>query len=230
MMEPRLAPIEVPKGLMMKIAYAMSRRMLGKVMMPMKVAYARVPALTRVSVGIARTMERKLTLDPDLRLLITAQTSALNGCGFCLDMSRAMAVQEGIGLEKFNALSDYATDPLFDARERAALDYAGQATRDRAVSDETFERLQAHFNEQEIVEITFVNAAENFYNLIGVPLGLESDGLCAIAQTRHPGVAGVSPLRSSGAATRSEALRTPLDPMLGDIDFEPHHRTCVRVA
>jgi AhpD family alkylhydroperoxidase len=168
----------------MKIAYAMSRRMLGKVMAPMKVAYARVPALTRLSYSLATTMEKKLSLDPELRLLITAQASATNGCGFCLDLKHAMAVQEGIGLEKLQALAQYSTSPLFSERERAALDYATEATLHRHVRDETFERLRAHFDERSIVEITFVNAAENFYNLIGVPLGIESDGLCAIALER----------------------------------------------
>jgi len=183
-MNPRLTPIEAPRGLFMRVAYAVSRRMLGKVMMPMKVAYARVPALTRLSYSLSTTMEKKLTLAPELRLLITAQTSALNGCGFCLDLKHAMAVQEGIGLDKLQALSQYRSSPLFSDAERAALDYTAEATQQRHVSDATFEELRAHFDEREIVEITFVNAAENFYNLIGVPLGIESDGLCAIALER----------------------------------------------
>lgn len=183
-MEPRLAPIEEPRGLMMRIGYAVSRRMLGKVMSPMKVAYARVPALLRISYSISKAMDEKLSIDAELRLLITAQASALNHCGFCLDMSQAMAVSRGVGLEKFQALPDYRTHPLFSERERAALDYVTETTRDRVVRDETFERLRSHFDEREIVEITFVNAAENFYNMFGVPLRLESDGLCAIALDR----------------------------------------------
>ncbi len=187
MTEPRLDPIEVPKGLMMKIAYAMSRRMLGKVMTPMKVAYARVPALTRLSYSMSRIMERDLSIDPELRLLLTAQASALNGCGFCLDMAEAMAIDSGVGLEKLHALPEYSTHPLFDERERAALDFVSEATRRCQVTDETFARLQKHFGEREIVEITFVNAAENFYNLFGGPLRIESDGLCAIALDRQGG-------------------------------------------
>ena len=183
-MNPRLEPIERPQGLVLRIAYAASRRMLGKVITPMKVAYARVPALARLAWSVSNTLEKKLSLDPELRLLITAQASALNGCGFCLDMKHALAVREGLGLEKLQALSHYRTSPLFGERERAALDYAGEATRERRVRDETFERLRAHFSEREIVEITFANAAENFFNLLGVPLGIESDGLCALALDR----------------------------------------------
>ncbi len=203
MTEPRLAPIEAPKGLMMKLAYAMSRRMLGKVMTPMKVAYARVPALSRLSYSMSRVMQRDLSLDPELRLLLTAQASALNGCGFCLDMAQAMAVDSGVGLEKLQRLAEYETDPIFDARERAALDYVSEATRRCQVSDDTFARLQRHFDDREIVEITFVNAAENFYNLFGGPLRIESDGLCAIALERKGESPALEPVRGEEVATTS---------------------------
>jgi alkylhydroperoxidase family enzyme len=58
------------------------------------------------------------------------------------------------------------------------------ATRHRRVSDATFGALRKHFNESEIVEITWLNAVHNYYNLINLPLEIESDGLCAIAQGR----------------------------------------------
>ena len=40
----RLSPIEEPPSLMMRAVYAYSQRTFGKVLMPMKVIYARVPA------------------------------------------------------------------------------------------------------------------------------------------------------------------------------------------
>ena len=65
-----------------------------------------------------------------------------------------------------------------------ALASAEEVTREKRVDDATFERLRKHFNEREIVEVTWVNALANYYNLINVPLELEADGLCAIAQGR----------------------------------------------
>ncbi|MGH0036066.1 MAG: carboxymuconolactone decarboxylase family protein [Myxococcota bacterium] len=177
----RLEPIEKPRGVLLKLAYAMSRRMLGAVMSPMKVLYARVPYITRISYSLSRVVDKKVSLDRELALLVQAQTSAQNGCGFCLDMKHALAVQHRIGLEKFQALAGYATSPLFDERERAALDFASEVTRDRKVSDATFARARSHFSEAELVELAFVNAVENFYNLMAKPFGIGSDGLCAIA-------------------------------------------------
>jgi alkylhydroperoxidase family enzyme len=87
-------------------------------------------------------------------------------------------------MDKFNALSEYRTSPLFSERERAAMAYVEEATRHKRVSDPTFEALRKHFNEREIVEITWLNAVENYYNLINLPLEIESDGFCAIAQAR----------------------------------------------
>ncbi|MGO9642184.1 MAG: hypothetical protein ACLP1Y_12880 [Candidatus Acidiferrales bacterium] len=64
------------------------------------------------------------------------------------------------------------------------LAYVEEATRHKRVSDATFEALRKHFKDWEIVEITWLNAVENYYNPINLPLEIESDGLCAIAQAR----------------------------------------------
>jgi alkylhydroperoxidase family enzyme len=180
----RLEPIEQPKGLLMRIAYWMTRRQLGKVMTPMKVVYPRMPGVLRLSYEIQKFELKGIRLEPGLKFLVVTLAAQINGCGFCVDIARAMAIRQHIGMEKFNALSEYRTSPLFSDRERAALAYVEEATRHKRVSDSTFEELRKHFSEQEIVEITWLNAVENYYNLINIPLEIESDGLCAIAQAR----------------------------------------------
>lgn len=180
----RLQPIEKPAGLMMRFAYWMTRRQFGKVLTPMKVMYPRMPGVLRLSYEIQKFEMKGIRLEPGLHFMVATLASQINGCGFCVDLGRAMAVHEHIGMEKFNALSDFHNSPLFSGRERAALAYVEEATRNRQVSDATFEDLRRHFSEREIIEITWVNAVENYYNLINLSLGIESDGLCAIAQAR----------------------------------------------
>jgi len=177
----RLAAIERPKSWLLKIAYWMSRRQLGAVISPLKVVYARSPRIARVGFGLVRAMESGLSLDPELRLLIVTQSSLLNGCGFCADLHAAQAIQARIGREKWADLSRFRESPHYDGRERAALAYTEQATRQRHVDDTTFETLRKHFGEQQIVEITWLNAVGNYFNLIAMPLGLESDGLAELA-------------------------------------------------
>lgn len=185
MTSPRLDPIEEPPTLMARIATLMMRRQLGKVMTPAKVIYNRVPRMYNLAWQLLRLQRDGLGLDPELRLLVQVWVAMVNRCTFCVDIAKAMAVRDRIPLEKFHALPEWRTSPLFSDRERAALAYADEATRHKQVEDATFGTLRKHFSEREIVELTFVNALENFYNLMNLPLGIEDDGLCAIAEGRR---------------------------------------------
>ncbi|USZ71423.1 carboxymuconolactone decarboxylase family protein [Natronosalvus halobius] len=178
----RLEPIEKPDGLKMRLIYWMMRRKFGKVMIPLKVVIARMPG----SLGLIRKLQKfhkRIPLDPELKLMVRTLISENNGCGYCLDLGESEANRENLGMGKFNALAEYQTSPLFSDRERAALAYAEELTRHKNVSDATFEELRKHFNDREIVEITWLNAMQNFTNLVTIPLEIESDGLCAIAQS-----------------------------------------------
>jgi AhpD family alkylhydroperoxidase len=180
----RIPPLEHPPTLLARIAFAGSRWMLGKVMTPMKVVFARMPRALFGHLMLVRALDGKLSLDPNLKLLLQTHAAGINGCGFCVDIGRAIALQRGGSLDKALAVADYRTDARFTERERAALAYVEEATRHKQVSDATFAELRRHFSETEIIEITWMNAVENYFNLINVPLGIESDGLCAIAERR----------------------------------------------
>ena len=173
----RLSPIERPASALMRLAYRISRRQYGKVLAPLKVIYARKPRLLTISALIQRTLEKGLSLDPSLRLLVQAQAARLNGCTFCQDLALAEAVRRRLGAERFRDLADYRASPAFTERERAVLAFAEEATLRRQVSDETFAALRAHLSEKEIVEVVWVNAAENYFNLMAAVLRIESDGL-----------------------------------------------------
>jgi alkylhydroperoxidase family enzyme len=182
----RLALIEEPRGLKLRFAYWGMRHWVGKVLTPAKVLYARVPE-SMIVVGSLQKFQKKVQLELSLQLLIGDLTSQINGCTFCEDLGRSLALRQKLGLEgKFDALLNYRIDPAFTVRERAALAYVEEATRNKRVSDETFAALRAQFSEREIVEITLLNAIENLYNLTNLPLGIGSDGLCALAQHGPP--------------------------------------------
>ena len=180
----RLDPIDRPPTLLARIAGVMMRRELGKVITPARVLYNRVPRMYNVSWQLVKLQRDGLQLEQDLRLLVQVWVAMVNRCTFCVDIAKAQAVQQHMPLEKFHALPEWRTSPLFSDRERAALAYADEATHNKKVEDATFDELRKHFSEREIVEITFLNALENFYNLLNLPLGIEDDGLCAIAEGR----------------------------------------------
>lgn len=71
--------------------------------------------------------------------------------------------------------------PLFDAREKAALEYAEAITfTDRKVTEELFARVRAHFSEAQVVELTSAVALENFRSKFNVALGIEAQGFCLV--------------------------------------------------
>ena len=180
----RLAPIETPPSLLGRLMSFAQRRMLGKTITPSKVVYNRLPRMWNVSWALVNLELRGYTLEEELSLLIHVRGSLLNGCAFCADIAKARAVQARLGVEKFAALDAWETSDRFDDRERAVLAYVDELQRTRDVCDETFETLQKHFSERQIVEIVVATAVSNFYNLVNVPLRIEEDGLTALAERR----------------------------------------------
>ena len=181
-MVPRLEPIEKPDEPEMQSSYRMMRQEFGKVPTPVKIVTARMPGSLEVNRKLQKFHE-EIQLEPELKLMIGTLTSEINGCGFCVDLTQSDVIREDLGMEKFNALAEYQTSPLFSDREHAALAYVEEVTRQKNVSNATFEALREHFNDREIVEITWLNAFQNYTNLVNIPIEIESDGLRAIAQS-----------------------------------------------
>jgi AhpD family alkylhydroperoxidase len=181
----RIGTVENPKSLLVRLAYWMSRRKVGKVVTPLKAVYARIPKAIPVEYAIVRVLENGLKIDRGLQFLVQHHVAHINGCGFCVDIGRAMAIGYRVDVDKLEAIDAYRTDPRFSDAERAALAYVEEATREKRVSDATFAALRRHFGEDAIAEITWLCALENYFNLINLPLEIESDGLCAIAERRR---------------------------------------------
>ncbi|GAA5522727.1 hypothetical protein Asal01_02690 [Fodinibius salicampi] len=177
--EPRLTPIENPQSLKLKLAYWYTERMIGKVLTPLKVHYARFPEGLGLSRKIMQT-EQKCTLEPKLKHLIKVYIATLNGCAFCVDIGKANAQKEDMNPEVFDDLLRFEESDRFSKAEKAMLSYIDEVTRNKHVADATFERLQEYFNERSIVQITLLNAIENFYNLMNAPMNIGSDELCEL--------------------------------------------------
>ena len=73
-----------------------------------------------------------------------------------------MSRELGVSDEKILALDEYATSPLYEEKERVALQYAERMTKtDQDVDDELFSRLRLFFDEDALVELTAAIAWEN---------------------------------------------------------------------
>jgi alkylhydroperoxidase family enzyme len=183
-----LSPIEKPKGMMMKLAYYFSRRQFGKVLTPLKVHSARLPfAFGMFSFKIGR-LDKKLSLPPETVLLIREQVARINVCLFCMDIGRSIAIKTSMNQTKFDALEEYSTSALFTDKDRAALDYVTELTKDKRVNPDTFARLSRHYSGREICEIVWLVASEHVYNMTNIGLNIHSDMLCDIARKKKQGM------------------------------------------
>ena len=178
----RLEPIEKPKNLMLKMGYKIMKNRFGKVLTPLQIIYARKPSLMFIAQKIDKTSS-KLSFDPSFRLLVQTFASMTNGCAFCQDFRKTQAIKCHLGQEKFSALDHYRTSELFSERERAALSYIEETIKNRKVTEVTFDALKKHFTDSEIIELTWINAAESYYNSLMIPLGIESDDLLTLAMS-----------------------------------------------
>ena len=191
-MKTKLAPIERPSGLMMKLVYWLSRKQFGKVMTPLKVIFVRLPVSFGMFVQKLEVLEKKYQLPKYIAVLVRTHVAQLNSCGFCIDISKMEAIKHFPNeQEKFFDVSSYKKSPLFTAREKAALLFAEELTLHKKISHETFAEAQKQFTERELVEIAWAVTREHIYNLMNLAFDIESDGFCKISdpktKTRQPG-------------------------------------------
>jgi alkylhydroperoxidase family enzyme len=179
-----LAPIENPRGLIMKLVYSMSRRQYGKVLMPLKVFVARMPVAFGLFSGKISKLDKKLQLPPEMALLVREQVARLNVCLFCMDIGRSFTIKASMNQARFDALDQYAASPLFTAAECAALDYVTELTKDKKVNPQTFARMSSYYSERAICEIVWLVASEHFYNMANIGLNIHSDMLCDISKRK----------------------------------------------
>ena len=85
-----------------------------------------------------------------------------------------MGSRLGASTEKIDALHAYAKSPLFSDAEKVALEYADAITDTSGdVGDELFARLQRHFDDDTIAELTMIisweNASSRFNRALRIP-------------------------------------------------------------
>jgi alkylhydroperoxidase family enzyme len=102
------------------------------------------------------------TLDPMLRELAILRVGA--DCRAPYEFSQHIAFGRRAGLTdaQIRAVGDPG-GALFDAHQLAVLAYAGELTREAAVSDATYDAVAAFMRDEEVVELTLV---VGYYNLV----------------------------------------------------------------
>ena len=89
-----------------------------------------------------------------------------------------MGSRLGVSTEKIEALNDYAKSSLFTDAEKVALEYADAITETRRdVNDALFARVQQHYDDDTIAEMTMIIAWENASSRFNRAFRIPSQGL-----------------------------------------------------
>lgn len=189
-MAPYLPPVDKPKGLMLKLGYRYTKKQFGQVPGPLSVFCARMPLAFSTFYGKLSKLDRKLTLDDDLIVLVREQVASTTGCAFCMDSNGWAALNKAsVAPAKLAALADFESSDQFSDRERAALSFVTEVARDRRCSQDTIDRILQHFTERQVCELTWLVASEHLYNINNIALGIGSSGLCELPAIRQAVVA-----------------------------------------
>jgi AhpD family alkylhydroperoxidase len=109
-------------------------------------------------------------LERSLLDLVKVRASQVNGCAYCLDMHTKDARAIGEAEQRLYALNAWRETPFFSDRERAALEWAEAITRvaDTHVPDDVYNRVRHHFDEGQLVALTFAAVAINAFNRLAI--------------------------------------------------------------
>ncbi len=125
---------------------------------------AHVPALVLGVAAFLKPLMGEGALPCWYKELVATRVAMLNQCDYCISAHRLLARQRGATQEQIDSLDCFESGP-FTARDRAGLRYAGLLHESgHAIDDAAFLAVRTHFDTQEIVELTAVAAAFEFFS------------------------------------------------------------------
>ena len=111
---------------------------------------AGLPLVFLMFCGKVSRLDKKLVLPSETALLIRQQVARIKICLFFTDSGRWAAMKASMNQAKLDALVQYSMSPLFIVKERAALDYATELTKDKKVNPETVACLSRYYSERDL--------------------------------------------------------------------------------
>jgi AhpD family alkylhydroperoxidase len=111
-------------------------------------------------------------LPKSIRELVSLRASQLNGCGWCVDMHTKEAAAAGEEAVRINLVAAWRESTVFSEAEQAALAFAEEGTRladaYQGVSEETWDLVRKHFDDDQVAALVCLVAVINAANRLGV--------------------------------------------------------------
>jgi alkylhydroperoxidase family enzyme len=132
------------------------------------------PALAQTWFDHNGAVRWKTELSGRLREIVIIRIAHLNGVDYVLAQHvPGLAVAEGLTLAECDALADWLSTGLFDARERAALTYAEAMTMSTSVPDDVFAEVRRHFTDRELLELSVLVGTYIMHNRVMKALAID---------------------------------------------------------
>ncbi len=155
--------------------------------------------------GFYRSPDRKL--DPQLRELGQLRAGFLRESQFVFSQHCKAARDVGLSEAKIEAVAAWQNAEAFSPTERAVLAYADELIgQNGRVADATFERLQQHLSDEEILELSYTSVLYEGHAILCRALRLEYDDVPErIREVPAPGGAGRGLDFMAGVGKRPDA-------------------------
>jgi AhpD family alkylhydroperoxidase len=182
---------------MVRLVYRLGPRMMKKLTgrepqrsngMELMEIWAHQPKMMMGMGKFNQAVRKGKSIDERLRNLLELKGAQMIGCEFCVDLGSQICRNSGFSDEELLALARYRQSDLFTEREKLALDYTVAVMRTPVeVTDELFARLQEHFSDKQLVEITALLTLVNldrFNAAFGIGSAGFSDGMVCVPPDR----------------------------------------------
>ena len=137
--------------------------------------FAHVPVALRHLMSMLLELREAATLPKRVLELAIVTVSKLNECAYCVAHHTPFLVVEGVTPAGVERILDYRDHPEFDEFV-SVVEYAIAAwERPNRIPDALFARLQAHFSEAQLVELTLRITLCGFFNKFNDALGIEEE-------------------------------------------------------
>lgn len=145
------------------------------------------------------------SVEERLKYLVELKGAQMIGCEYCVDLGSQICRNSGLSDDELLAIPRYRESDCFTDREKVALDYTVAVMRTPVeVSDELFARMQEHFTDEQMVEITALLTVVNlnrFNAAFGVGSAGFSEGMVCLVPDRAAGASA-----GGGAAAASSPV------------------------
>lgn len=111
-----------------------------------------------------------VSLTPIQKELIKIRASQINGCAFCLDMHTKDAIKYGETQQRIFVMSAWRETDLFSDEEKVLLAMTEEITliSQKGLTDETYQKAQSFFTDNQIAQIIMAVVTINAWNRIAV--------------------------------------------------------------